>query len=191
MRIKTTWFKQDEQPKSYEQNATVIASTIWRLSDTAVINLSKADFDIVTPERGFRIIGELAAFLVHLSDRLAHTRMLAEERAVFVQTIAKRLAEVMEFNVRVVVGEDGYDYQADFIAMLNRRAVDYAAFNFPARAPDFAVLRYLGNCILDIMEERDQHWVVGQIMEVEAPNAIDTIIKSMDGLLGPPESVAS
>jgi hypothetical protein len=74
LRVKTTWFKKEgERPP--EEVATVMASMLWRLADKAVDNLSKADYDIITPQRGFKIIAELTCFLVHYMDRLAFDRM--------------------------------------------------------------------------------------------------------------------
>lgn len=184
MRVKTVWFKKDES-KSPEEIAGVIAATVWRVADKAMDNLSRADYDIVTPERGFKLIAELAAFLLHLSDRLLHGRVADAQRAALIQAAGKRLAEIMEQNVRAVVGQDGYDYQSDFIGMLNQRSDDYATLDFPAGEPGFPVLRYLGNRVREVMGERDQPWIVDQIMEIEAPEAIDTVKRAVNGLLDP------
>ena len=185
MRIKTTWFKKEEQPKDPKETASVLASIMWRLADKFTANLSKADYDIITPQRGFILLAEFLAFEVQYADRLAYNRIDDATRATFVQALAKRLAEIMEDNIREVVPHDdeGYDYQAGFIDLLNRRLEDYAAFDLVDEKPDFAALRYLGNCILEIMEKRDQPWIIDQIMEIEAPEAVETIRKAMRGLL--------
>jgi hypothetical protein len=53
LRVKTVWFKKHgERPA--EEVATVLASNIWRLADKAVDNLSKADYDIITPSGASR-----------------------------------------------------------------------------------------------------------------------------------------
>lgn len=184
MRIKTTWFKKEEQ-KDPKETASVLASIMWRLADKFTANLSKADYDIITPQRGFILMAEFLAFEVQYADRLAYNRVDDAHRAAFIQALAKRLAEIMEENIREVVPHDdeGYDYQAGFIDLLNRRLVDYAAFDLVDEKPDFATLRYLGNCIRDVMEQRDQPWIIDQIMEIEAPEAVETIRKAMRGLL--------
>ena len=184
MRVKTVWFKK-AGARPPEEVASVIASTIWRVADKAVTGLSKADYDIITPERGFRILGEIIAFLAHYADRQLHGRVPEEHRAAMMKSIGKRLAEVMEQNIREVAGDDGFDYQSNFMQMLDRRGDDYATFAFPGGAPDFPALRCLGNAIRDLMLASDQPWVVDQIMSIEAPEMLETVKRAVDGLLNP------
>ena len=184
MRVKTIWFKrQGERPT--EDLASVIASTLWRLADELVDNLSKVEYDIVTPARGFKIIAEVTAFGLHLCDRRAHAELPPEKRAALIQAIGVRLADVMEQNVRPLVGQDGRDYRAEYIAMLNRRAEDYATFDFPVTGASFPALRYLGQQIREGMEVQDQHWVMDQVMDIEMPALLGTLKKSLDGLFSP------
>lgn len=182
MRVKTGWFRK-EAARAPSEIASVVASTLWRLADKLVDNLSKADYDIVTPARGFRIIAEVLAFGVHACDRTACTRLQDSERAAFVQGVGARLAEIMEQNVRALAGADGRDYRAEFIAMVNRRADDYSTFEFAASGASFPALRYLGARIREIMEERDQPWVMDQVMDIEMPEALGTLQRTLDGLL--------
>lgn len=182
IRVKTTWFRQEDDPKGPAQQATVMAATIWKLADKTVIDLSKADYDIITPQRGFTLLAELMAFMLHLTDRMVYRRIADEDRQTLVQTLARRLAEIMEDNIHQVMNDYGHPYQADFIDLLNRRGQDYARFDFPPEQPNFAVLRYLGNCIRDIMESRDQPWVIDQIMALQAPEMVATVKKAVDGL---------
>lgn len=183
MRVKTVWFRKEGGGRPPQEIATVVASTIWRLAEKAVDNLSKADYDIVTPARGFRIMGEIIAFGMHYADRIAHARMSQEWRGAFVQAIGIRLAEIMQDNIRSLVGDDGYDYKADFIAMLNRRGDDYASFEFPEHSASYPALRYLAMQIREVMEGHDKPWVMDQIMDIEMPEAIGTLKKTLDGLL--------
>jgi len=75
LRVKTVWFKKADAQRPAGEVASVLASTIWRLADNSVTGLSKSDYDIITPDRGLRIIGEMAAFLVHMSDRMVYGRI--------------------------------------------------------------------------------------------------------------------
>lgn len=188
MRVKTVWFKKDAARTSAEI-ATVVASTLWRLADKLVDNLSKADYDIITPARGFKIIAEVLAFSLHACDRMACTHLPAAERAALVQGIGIRLAEIMEQNVRALTGSDGRDYRAEFVALLNRRADDYATFEFPDSGASFPALRYLGAQIRDVMEARDQHWVMNQVMDIEMPEVLGTLKRTFSGLLRSPVRV--
>lgn len=187
LRIKTVWFK-NAGGRSAAEVSSVLASTIWRLADETVTSLSKADFDIVTPERGMRILGEMAAFLLHMTDRMLYGRVAEAERAQLVQHAGRRLAEIVEENVRRIVGEDGFDYKANFIDLLNRRAADYACFEATPERPGFPILRYLGLAVREVMLESDRHWVADQIMDILAPEALGALKKQVDGLLSQPPS---
>jgi len=183
LRVKTVWFKKEgERPA--EEVATVLASTLWRLSDKAVDNLSKADFDIVTPQRGFKIIGELTCFLTHYVDRLAFERMDDGKRQDLVSAVGVRLAEIMEQNILDFTGgmtDPGYDYQDGYIDLLNRRMTDYSEFEFPDDKASFQALRFLSLMIREGMEISDQTWIQDQLMDIEVPEMMGMVKKSMDG----------
>jgi len=184
LRVKTVWFK-NAGGRSAAEVATVLASTIWRLADITVSNLSKADCDIVTPERGIRILGEVAAFLLHMVDRSVYGRIPDEERAPLIQSAGKRLAEMVVNNLREMGIDDGFDYRANFIDMLNRRGEDYATFDCQPDKPGFPILRYLGLAVRELMLESDQPWVIDQIMDLQAPEALGTLKKTVDGFYPP------
>ena len=184
LRVKTTWFKKEGEQRDPTEVATVIASILWRLCDRAIDNLSHADFDIITPQRGFRIIGELACFLVHYVDRLAFNRMDDEQRQEVVSAVGLRLAEIMEENI--LDFSDGekdpeYDYQAGFIELINRRMGDYSEFDFPEDKASFPALRFLSLQIREVMEQSDQTWIQDQIMDIEMPEMMGTVKKSVEG----------
>ena len=188
LRLKTVFFK-NAGGRSSAEIASVLASTIWRISDEVVANLSKWDCDIVTPERGVKILGEMSAFLLHMSDRLAYGRLAEAERARFIQAAGQRLAEIMQDNIRAMVGDDGFDYKANFIDLINRRAADYATFECTPEKPGYPILRYLGLAVREHMLESDQHWVADQIMDIQAPEALGMLKKTVDGLLSPDKPV--
>lgn len=188
LRVKTTWFKKEgERPP--EEVATVLASTIWRLADKSIDNLSKADYDIITPQRGFKIIGELSCFLVHYIDRLAFERMDDAKRGELISAVGVRLAEIMEQNILDFTGnqrDPDYDYQDAYIDLLNRRMGDYAEFEFPEHKASFPALRFLSLMIREAMEQSDQSWIQDQIMDIEMPEMMGTVKKSVDGFFPPP-----
>jgi len=188
LRLKTVFFK-NAGGRSTAELASVLASTIWRLSDEVVANLSKWDCDIVTPERGMKILAEMSAFLLHMSDRMAYRRLPEPDRARFIQGAGQRLAEIMQDNIRAMVGDDGFDYKANFIDLINRRAADYATFECTPEKPGYPILRYLGLAVREHMLESDQHWVADQIMDIQAPEALGMLKKTVDGLLSPDKPV--
>ena len=58
---------------------------------------------------------------------------------------------------------------------------DYETFEFPPEAPNYAIKRYLANVTRDRMEAHDQTWIIDQIIEFQAPEAIETVQKLIDG----------
>jgi len=182
-RVKTTWFKKDAE-HAVEETASALATTIWRMADRAMDNLSRADFDIITPQRGFKIIGELTDFAVHYVDRLVFPRLSDVDRGELVSALGGRLAEVMEENILdFTEGEKDadYDYQQGYIDLLNARMTEYAHYDFPDDRPSFQALRFLSLQIREDMEKSDQTWIQDQIMDIEMPEILGTVKKQVDG----------
>ena len=59
----------------------------------------------------------------------------------------------------------------------------YGDFGFDANGPDFAFVRYLGHRIEMLMPEKDQRWVIDQMMATEVPEALEILQSSMKGVL--------
>ncbi len=184
IRVKTVWFKKDGE-RTADEIASAVATTTWRVADKAVDNLGRENYDIITAERGFKLIAEFLAFLVHYCDRMAYATLPSERRMAVLQAVSHRLAEVMEQNVHSMVGTgDGRDYKKEFIEFLNRRFAEYAAFEFPEDdKASFPALRFLGLQIRDEMGDNDKTWVMDQIMDIEMPEMMGTVRKSFKGLL--------
>ena len=89
----------------------------------------------------------------------------------------------MEKNIRDFVNDndDKRDYLGEFLDFLNRRTADYETFEFPPQEPNYAIKRYLANMIRERMEGHDQTWIIDQIIEFQAPEAIETVQKLIDG----------
>mgnify|MGYP000220996909 FL=1 len=184
IRVKTVWFKKNGE-RTAEEIASAVATTTWRVADKAVDNLGRENYDIITPTRGFKLIAEFLAFLVHYCDRMAYATLSPERRLAVLQAVSLRLAEVMEQNIHSMVGEnDGRDYKKEFIDFLNRRFAEYAEFEFPENEKaSFPALRFLGLQIRDEMDDKDKTWVMDQIMDIEMPEMMGTVRKSFTGLL--------
>jgi hypothetical protein len=183
-RVKTVWFKKDGVQRGADEVATALATTIWRMADRCIDNLSKADYDIVTPQRGFKIIGEMSAFAVHYVDRLVYARLSEDDRVKLISALGKRLSEIMEDNILDFTGgerDPEYDYQQGYIDMLNSRMAEYAHYEFPADKASFQALRFLSLQIREGMEKSDQTWIQDQIMDIEMPELLGTVKKQVDG----------
>ncbi len=183
-RVKTVWFKKDGAQRGAEEVATALATTIWRMADRAVDDLSKADYDIVTPQRGFKIIAEMTAFAVHYVDRLVYGRLTEEDRVRLVSAVGRRLAQIMEDNILSFTGgrkDPDYDYKQGYIDMLNDRMAEYAHYEFTQDKASFQALRFLSLQIREVMEKSDQSWIQDQIMDIEMPQIMGTVKKQVDG----------
>lgn len=182
MRIKSHWFKNDK-PKSAQQVAGAAAFIIWRVAQNALKRMRVAQFDIEPGPQYFAFSSEILVFLVQIADRIAYQRLEAPERVAFTTALAMRVGEILEDNQTDLLGPAGdRSYRSRFISLFNERSPDYAEFRYDDSGPDFGFLRYLGNRLPEIMLEKDRSWAVSQMMEVEAPEAVTMVQKSMADL---------
>lgn len=182
LRIKTTWFRR-EGGRAADETASVLALTFWKMANKSVDDISKADYDIIHMGRGFGLIAEMGAFMLHVADRRLYGRVDEERRAALIESTGVHFAEYVEKNITDFLNDDNdeRDYVGEFLDFLNRRTADYETFEFPPEEPNYAIKRYLANVIRDRMETHDQTWIIDQIIEFQAPEAIDTVNKLIDG----------
>ncbi len=182
MRVKAKWnYKGKEH--TLDETASAVAFTIWRIGQQILLNLENADFETNTRAQRMDVVGEVAAFATHLADRIAYERLGAEERAQFINAVAKYLANTMEDNRRDVEPEG--DHRGQFIALLNERTDAYADCPFDDKSgPGFSMSRTLGDHISEKMGERDRKWITQQVMDVEVPEAYKTLKRAMYMLFG-------
>ncbi len=181
MRIKSKWFKSGE--KAPQEIAGAAAFIIWRIGQNALKNTRKADFDVAVGEQYFAFLSEFLIFLVQVADRIAYGRLSAEARVAFTTALAKRVAETLAENRGELLGGEVSEHKGNFIGQLNQRAGEYAEFEYGSDGPSFSFLRYLAHCMLGIVGEKDKYWVIDQMMEIEAPDAVAMVEKTMQGLL--------
>ena len=182
MRVKSKWFKSG-RAKTPQEIADAMAFIIWRTGMNALKNTRKADFDVAAGPQYFAFLNEFLIFLVQVADRIAFDRLGADEREAFTTALAVRLADIVADNQAELLGGEAGEHKSNFIAQLNRRAGEYAEFHFESSGPNFAFVRYLGYCMLDVAIEKDKNWVVDQMASIEAPDAVETMEKAMRGLL--------
>ena len=73
-----------------------------------------------------------------------------------------------------------------FIALANLRGGEYADFTYDEKqGPDFGFRRFFGSRLLEIVPEKDHAWVIDQIMEIEAPEAVKALEATLAGLFAP------
>lgn len=183
MRIRNQWFR-DGKPRTAEQSASVMAFIAWRLAQNAVKRMRAARFDIDPGPQYFAFLSEFLVFLIQVADRIAYERLKdAAHRADFTTALVIRIAEIMEENQLALLGTPAdRDYRNRFIDLFNEESADYATMTYGEDGPDFAFLRFLGYRVSQVMIEKDQPWVIDQIMAIEAPDAAADIRRGMLGL---------
>ncbi|MDO8447359.1 MAG: hypothetical protein Q7T10_00960 [Rhodoferax sp.] len=185
IRIKSQWFR-NGAAKTPQQTASAMAFIAWRVAQNMLKQMRSAHFDIEVGAQYFAFTREVLVFLTQVLDRMAHERMGAEGRAEFITALVKRVAEVLQDNEDTLLGirpagqPSHYD---EFIDLFNELADHYAEFAYGPDGPDFAFVRYLGHRIEALMPQKDQRWVVDQIMATEVPEAVEMLQRAMQDVL--------
>jgi len=168
--------------------ASVIAMLGWKLSQDAIRHMREAQFDIDVGRQYFNFVCEYLAFMLHAADRIAYRALAAEKRAAFSTALALKLAEVVEDNRDMLIAEpEPGRCRRHFIELANARGADYADFAYDETdGPDFGFRRFFGSRLLEIVPQKDHAWVIDQIMEIEAPEAVIALEATLAGLFAPP-----
>ena len=181
-------FHQGAGERTTAELASVIAMLGWKLSQDAIRRMRAAQFDIDIGIQYFDFVCEYLAFMLHAADRLAYRALAADKRVAFTTALALKLAEVVEDNRDMLIAEpEPGRCRRHFIDLANQRGADYAHFTYDEKeGPDFGFRRFFGSRLLEIVPEKDHAWVIDQIMEIEAPEAIKALEATLAGLFAPP-----
>lgn len=185
IRIKSQWFRSGSA-KTPQQTASAMAFIAWRVAQNMLKQMRSADFDIEVGPQYFAFTREVLVFLTQVLDRMAYERMGVEGRAEFITALVRRVAEVLQENEDGLLGAppagqpSHYD---EFIDLFNELVDHYADFGYGPDGPDFAFVRYLGHRIEALMPEKDQRWVVDQIMATEVPQAVEILQRALQDVL--------
>ena len=194
LRVKSQWFR-SETPKSAEQQAGAMAFIVWRAAQHILKRMRAAGFDIDPGEPYLEFMRELMVFLIAVVDRNAHAHLEAAAREAFTRELVLRCAATFDDNAADLLEprRDGLTHREAFIDLYNELSGHYAEFG-AARgadeanqgfAPDFAFVRYLGSRLTATMPPKDSRWVLDQVMDVEAPDAVKIVRSAFDNLLSP------
>jgi len=182
IRVKSSWQKNDHRKKTPQEIAGALAAIIWRISDNTLKNVRKADFDIAIGLQYFAFLREYLIFLVMVADRIVYTQLSENDRAEFTGALANRVAEHMAENQTEWLGGAMREYKDSFIDRLNQRAGEYADFHYTGVETSFSFILHLGQCMRNVVDEKDKTWVVDQIMAIEVPESVGMLEKAMKGL---------
>jgi hypothetical protein len=181
IRVKSSWFKGDRK-KTPQEIAGALAYIVWRISDNTLKNVRKADFDIAIGDQYFAFLREFLIFLVMVADRIVYAQLSAEDRIEFISVLANKVAENMAENQTEWLGGSLREYKDSFVDRLNQRADEYANFHYTGVETSFSFILHLGQCMREVVDEKDKTWVVDQIMAIEVPEAVAMLEKAMKGL---------
>ena len=184
-RIKSTWHQSERNEaadRSFEDIAGAMAFIAWRIALESAKDLHRERYNYESDQQRTAVIAEFLAFLVQVTDRLLYDMLDDTERSATVNALGQRLADYIQDNLTDLFGPG--DYRAPFVETLNARLQDYAAFTFADDQPDYHFLRYFGDRILKIMgENQTNRWVIDEIMEKSAPEAVKHMTRSVRNLL--------
>lgn len=184
LRIKATWFK-PEQAKSPEQRASAVAFIAWRVAVDVVKRLRAAGYEVDAGPAYFGVLRELLVFLLTCADRLAYARLGGEDRVPFTVALVRRVAEILADNEAELLGPppEGVDYAERLVAQFDALAEHYAEFGWREDdGPDLAYRRYLGSRLEALLPEKDRRWVGDQVIDIEAPYAVELLQRAMAGV---------
>ncbi|NJO15640.1 MAG: hypothetical protein HC877_07800 [Thioploca sp.] len=177
MRIRTRWNKKAKD-QSLENIAGALNMVSWKIATQSVVELENLGYQTNSNAHRLQIIGEFLAFLLQVADRLAYQQLTEEERQRLITTLADGMTHTFVDNQQDILGQG--EYRQQFIQLLNQRAEDYAELSFQHSEAGFDFLRYFGEQVATIME--DKHFVSQQITDVAGPQAITTFRQAMIGL---------
>ncbi len=163
--------------------ASVVAMLAWKLAIDSIKRMREADYDIDIGRPYFDFVCEYLAFLAHCADRIAFRELEPEQRAEFTKALALRLADVVEDNRDMLLGaEVPGESRRHFLELFNQRGSDYAEFEYEAKGPDFGFRRCFAASVEAVLPDKDKLWAMDQVMEIEVPEGIKALEKTLAGL---------
>lgn len=181
VRLITRW-NQKNRDRSLEQIASAVGVSIWKIASEGLLNLENEGFETISHSQRLDVIAEFVAFMIHISDRLVYGDMSDEERREFVTALALHLTGTMQDN-RVDANGPG-QYRDDFIELLNSRMEDYSECSYSDQeGPGFSLKRILGESVRDKMGAKDNKWIPDYVIDAEAPKAVESLKKVLQGML--------
>lgn len=176
MRVKSRWHNKAKTRTPQELGST-LAFIAWRIGMNAVKNMQKEGFNFPSYAVQLQVMEEFLPFLIQVVDRLVYGRMDEEMRRNLVTALALHLVDTMVENQVDLLGPG--EYRGPLIERLNARLDDYAGFSFNGEEPGYHFLRYLGERVDAVLAKEGNRWVIEQIVDIEAPEAVKTMRKAL------------
>lgn len=189
IRIKTKWHRSKRTgvraggPKTLTDLAGVIAFNLWKISQEAFRRMEKEGFRFREDSQVTTLITEFIAYLSHIVDRMIYGRIEDTQRAEFMNALVKHLATTMAENQQQLFGPGSYI--DPFIATINARYDQYAECGYTDdKGPSYEMTRGLAQKISETMQVTDDRWVLEQVMDIEAPDAVKILRRLVQDVMG-------
>ncbi|MDQ7016751.1 MAG: hypothetical protein Q9O24_10465 [Gammaproteobacteria bacterium] len=177
MRVKTRW-NQKDRDRSTEHVATAIGIAIWKIGQTALLEIENEGFQTDTQCQRLDVLAEFSAFLIQVVDRSIYGKKSEEERQIFVSALALYMVDFYAENRADF--EPEIDHRSNFVALLNERMADYAQSDFSEEdGPSYVMRRNFGNNVAKILGEKDNKWVPDYIMDIQVPKALPVLKRAL------------
>lgn len=179
MRVKSRWNIKNKE-HSLEDIASALGFIVWRIAQNGVLELENKGYETETNKQRLHIMAEFVAYTIHVVDRLTFDELTSEERQTFITHLAMNCAR--HYNDNMVDAAGAGKYQMEFVELLNNRMNDYSELDFEDGKPAFNLRRYFGTLVAKQMGAKHNKWVADQVMEIESPEILQTLDKSMKNL---------
>ncbi len=189
MRIRDRWPARDNSV-STEENAGALAYVCWQVALDGTKQLHAQKFDYRDDAQRVAVISEYLVFLIHICDRICATQLQPDEREIFVIKLTRVCAGHLHRNAEEILGPG--DYTDAFIDTFNARSKDFSQCKYVNGGPGYSLLRAFGAQIQQLMgNSQTNRWVMDQVTEISAQNAVDQVQKSIRNILGSSAAVDS
>ncbi len=191
IRLKTKWHRSKRSERNSKGSAkaktltdlsSVIGINIWKLAKEAFTHMEKEGYRFKEDQQSMDVLFEFMVYQLQIVDRLIYGKISEEERASFVNALAKDLLNTIDINQIELFGPG--EYIAPYIERMNDRLSNYADCEFNDNKPSYDFTRYLAQCIAGHMKISDDKWVVEQVIDIEAPTIIEKIVRVCEDVLG-------
>jgi hypothetical protein len=181
-----TGFHTAGRPRSMAELASVVAAMAWKLAVDSIKRMRTADYEIDIGQTYYDFVCEYMVFLAHSADRIAYRDLDEEPRIEFTTALAIRIAEIVEENHRMLLRPTELgECKRHVLDLFNRRGQEYAECGFDDGGPDFGFRRVFAAGMQEILPEHDRLWAIDQVMDIESPEAVKALQKTLGGLFHP------
>jgi hypothetical protein len=181
-----TGFHTAGKPRTMKELASVVAALAWKLAVDSIKRMREAHYEIDVGQTYFDFVCEYMVFLAHSADRIAYAELEGQQREEFLIALVIRIAEIVDDNRAMVLREVAPgECKQHVLDLFNRRSEDYAECGFDETGPDFGFRRVFAAGMQELLPEKDRLWAIDQVMDIESPEAIQALKKTLGGMFHP------